>query len=164
MGIVSPLDGYNRRMTHLDVECLGKIREAINGFRREQFYRGTGRRVPLRQFAELCGLSRQSLYAIIKHDRKGLEHSTRDRILAAINLVNQGLRFKRVIIQKAVVERTVHQPAIFEWRAVMPDGRPAPLIPQPPLSARQLAARRASAQRSKDRAKLRLAKLRVVSP
>jgi hypothetical protein len=134
MGIVSPLDGYNKCMSKLDTECLGKIREALDRFQRDPIYRGAGKRVPLRQFADLCGLSRQSLYDIVGNQRKGIEPRTRDRILAALKLVNAGLRFRRVTLQKAIVTRTciVHQPAIVEWQAVMPNGQRPPPIPGRP--------------------------------
>lgn len=134
---LNPLFAYSRRMSQLDVECLIEIRRTLNRFRFDPAYRGGGQRVPLRQFADLCGLSRQSLYDIVRNDRKGIEPQTRDRIMAAIALIDRGVRFKRVVVQPAVVERIVHSPAVVEWQAIMPDGQPAPMIPRRPRTPAQ---------------------------
>jgi transcriptional regulator with XRE-family HTH domain len=129
--IFSPLEGRAHRMGMLDVDCLVEIKRTLRRFQFDPAFRGNGNRVPLRQFAELCGVSRQTIYDLVRGDRKGIEPSTRDRILNAIELVTQhGLRWKRIAVRKPVVERRVIDPGLIEWTAVMPNGKPAPPIPQ----------------------------------
>lgn len=128
---LDPIGARARRMNALDVECLAEIKTQLNKFRFDPFYRGHGKRVPLRQLADLCAVSRQTLYDLVRGERKGIEPTTRDRILAAIALVNdRGLRWQRVAVRKAVIERRVIEPGLIEWRPIMPDGSAPPLIKQ----------------------------------
>ena len=122
-----------------DSACLADIRRELMAFQVGAEFRGKANRVPLRQFAQLCGISRQTLYDIARSDRKALEPHTRDAILAAIKLIRQGgLRWKRIAVRKAVVERRVITPGLIEWRAVMPDGSAPPPIPPRQYSQAQL--------------------------
>ena len=140
----SPLVMRDKRMQALDLQCIADIQRSLNRFRFDPQFRGNGKRVPLRQFAELCGVSRQTLYDLVRGDRKGIEPHTRDRILHAIALVSEhGLRWKRTAIRKAIVERRVIVPGLIEWTPVMPNGGPPPLIPQRSFSEKQLAAQQA---------------------
>jgi hypothetical protein len=127
----SPLEQRAKRMGMLDVDCLVEIKRTLRRFQFDPAFRGNGNRVPLRQFAELCGVSRQTIYDLVRGDRKGIEPSTRDRIMHAIALVTErGLRWKRQAVRKPVVERRIIDPGLIEWTAVMPDGSPPPAIPQ----------------------------------
>jgi transcriptional regulator with XRE-family HTH domain len=155
--IGSSIEGYLQRMKALDVECLAEIKRQLNKFRFDPAFRGQGKRVPLRQFAKYCGVSRQTLYDLLRGDRKGIVPETRDRIMAAFALVNdQGLRFKRVIIRKPVVERRRRRrrliaPGLIEWQAVMPNGAAVPPMPRRHLTAKTLAAQ--DRERAKARAR-----------
>lgn len=143
-----PIDGYTRRMRQLDIECLVEINRALNKFRFDPFYRGKAKRVPLVQFADYCGVSRQTLYDLVRGDRKGIEPATRDRILHAIELVEKhGLRFHRVVVRKSVIERRVISPGVIEWQPVMPNGAAPPPLPQRQQSAKQIAKNQAEGQR-----------------
>jgi hypothetical protein len=145
----SPLVAHDRRMGMLDIECIDEIKRLLNKFRFDAQYRGYGNRVPWRQFSELCGVSRQTLYDLVRGDRKGIEPATRDRIFAALKMVlEQGVRWKRITVRKPVVERRVIAPGLIEWIAIMPDGTPAPLIPRKSFSEKQLAAHRKAAARA----------------
>lgn len=127
----SPLHARQVRMSQLDLDCIADIVRHLNKFRFDPAYRGKGKRVPMRQLAVICGVSRQTLYDLVRGDRKGIEPSTRDRILAAIALVtDQGLRWKRTVVRKPVIERRLVAPGAVEWVPVMPDGSPPPLIKQ----------------------------------
>jgi hypothetical protein len=127
--VASPLEMRARRMGYLDLQCIDDIKRQLNKFRFDPAYRGNGQRVPLRQLADLCGVSRQTLYDLVRGDRKGIEPHTRERILAAIALVTErGLRWKRTVIRKPVVERRLIAPGLIEWMPMMPDGSAVPLI------------------------------------
>ena len=144
----SPLEANIRRINQLDLDCIADIQRSLNRFRFDPQFRGNGKRVPLRQFAELCGVSRQTLYDLVRGDRKGIEPTTRDRILHAIKLVTEcGLRWKRTAIRKAVIERRVIVPGLIEWTPVMPNGEPPPMIPRRSVSEKQIAAQRESGRR-----------------
>jgi hypothetical protein len=144
----SPLNMHALAMRKFDTECMADIRRTLLRFSNDPAFRGSGKRVPLRQFAELVGVSRQTLYDLVRGDRKGLEPSTRDRLQAGIKLVLEGgLRWKRVAIRKPVVERRVIDPGLIEWTAVMPNGDPPPPIRRRSLSEKQLAAQAAGAAR-----------------
>jgi hypothetical protein len=153
----SPLRARQVRMNMLDLDCLAEIRRWLNKFRFDPNYRGPGQRVPLRQLAELCAVSRQTLYDLIRGDRLGIEPATRDRINAAIVLIDQrGLRWRRKVIrQPTIMKRIAFTPTIIEWQAVMPDGSRPPPIPQRHLSEKKIAAQAAAGERHKARAKER---------
>jgi hypothetical protein len=156
--VVSPLEQGARRLAGLDLACIDEIKRLLNKFRFDAQYRGKGKRVPWRQFAELSGVSRQTLYDLVRGDRKGIEPATRDRIMAALKMVLEGgVRWRRITVRKPVVERRVIAPGLIEWIAVMPDGTPAPLIPRKSFSEKQLAAHRKTAERERARAAARAA-------
>lgn len=92
------------------------IRRALLRFRFDTKYRGNGNRVPIVQFAEYCGVTRQTLYHIMHNNYSlGLTPGVRDRLRAGIKLVEkEGLRFRR----------------IEKWLPFMADGAPAPPCPQ----------------------------------
>jgi len=127
-----------RRVRALDRECVAEIRRTLMMFQRDPVFRGAGRRVPLRQFAALCGVSRQTLYDITWSDRKSLEPATRDRIMRAINMVFiDGLRWKRVAVRRPKIKRIVIDPGLIEWRPVMPNDGPVPNLPRRQISPAQ---------------------------
>ena len=137
-GNVRAMNMARRRLNALDTECLNDIRRILMEFQRDPKFRGNGNRVPLRQFAELCGVSRQTLYDITWSDRKGLEPATRDRIMRAIGIViNDGLRWRRVAVRRAKIKRITLVPAIVEWRPVMLTGAPVPNLPRRQLTPAQ---------------------------
>jgi len=128
---LDPIGARAKRLSQLDVDCLAEIKRELNRFRFDPYFRGRGQRVPLRQFADLCAVSRQTLYDLVRGDRKGIEPATRDRIMAAIALVkNDGLRWQRVVLRKAIVERRVIAPGLIDWQPRMPNGEPPPPIKQ----------------------------------
>ena len=136
MRVRSPLEMRTIAMHAFDTQCIPEIRRLLFRFRLDPEYRGSAKRVPMRQFSELCGVSRQTLYDIMHGDRAGLEPHTRDAILGALDLVlNKGLRWRRVVTP-AVIERyrRVITPAIVRWAPVMPDGTsPPPLRTRPKI-------------------------------
>lgn len=112
----------------LDTECIEAIKRTLLLFRNDPQFRGKGKRVPLRQFSDLCGVSRVTLYDVMRGERQALEHRTRDRILHAIALViHGGLRWQRSYTNPVREIRTIKKGTI-SWTPVMPNGDPPPLI------------------------------------
>lgn len=132
--IRSSLDGAVLRLKAC-TEDLDDIRRALHLFSNDPIYRGDGNRVPLRQLAKLCGVSRKTLYDIMAGDRPRLVITTAERIRAAIELVLKGgLRWRRrrngpTVVRYRVIKRIKIGRAV--WYPVMPNGEEPPALPRP---------------------------------
>lgn len=73
------------------------IRRMLLRFRSDPIFHGTDQRVPLVQFAVMCGVTRQTLYSLTKQTSDFvLMPKTRERLLAGIRMVTeQGVRWRR---------------------------------------------------------------------
>lgn len=96
---------------------LEDIRRELMRFQHDPQFKGRGRRVPISGFAELAGVSRQTLYELIKRSRAfRLKPETIARIKVALDRVLvDGIRWRR--------------PCYRNWEMVVPPGvKPPPVV------------------------------------